>query len=219
MEAVVILLGWVFGVCLHEYAHALAAWHGGDTTVEEKGYLDFNPLIYFRTDLILSLVLPVVFLLLGAVPLMGAAVLVDFTRLRTRHWEAAVSAAGPAANLVLVLLLSAPFALGWMDPTHGLVQAAACLAMLNLYAVLLNLLPIPGLDGYGILDPYLPREVRAVAAELRPYGVFVMFGVVSIPAVGRLLLEGVVRGIDLLGIPVLTALQGFAHLDVFRIRL
>ena len=44
MNFIIIFFGWLFSLCLHEFSHALVAYHGGDTTVKEKGYLTFNPL-------------------------------------------------------------------------------------------------------------------------------------------------------------------------------
>ena len=46
MTFLVVLIGWIFSLCLHEFSHSLVAYYGGDTTVREKGYLTFNPLKY-----------------------------------------------------------------------------------------------------------------------------------------------------------------------------
>lgn len=43
MATIVVFLGWIFSLCLHEFSHALVAYCGGDTSVKEKGYLTFNP--------------------------------------------------------------------------------------------------------------------------------------------------------------------------------
>ena len=64
---------WVFSVCLHEFGHALVAFYGGDYTVKEKGYLTLNPIHY--THPVYSLVMPLVFLVLGGMGLPGGAVL------------------------------------------------------------------------------------------------------------------------------------------------
>src|SRR5687768_15540217 len=46
MTFAIVLFGWIFSLCLHEFSHALVAYYGGDYTVREKGYLTFNPLKY-----------------------------------------------------------------------------------------------------------------------------------------------------------------------------
>ena len=153
----VVIVGWIFSLCLHEFSHALVAYYGGDTSVREKGYLTFNPLKY--THPVYSILLPMVFLLLGGIGLPGGAVYIETWRLRSKRWESAVSLAGPAANLVLGVVLSivlhfAPAAGG--DVWPGL----AFLALLQVMAAVLNLIPVPPFDGYGVLAPYLESDLR-----------------------------------------------------------
>ncbi len=61
----IVLFGWIFSLCLHEFSHALVAYYGGDYTVREKGYLTFNPLKY--THPLFSILLPMLFLVLGGI--------------------------------------------------------------------------------------------------------------------------------------------------------
>jgi Zn-dependent protease len=160
MTFVLVLVGWVFSLCLHEFSHALVAYLGGDTTVREKGYLTFNPLKY--THPVYSLLLPMLFLLMGGIGLPGGAVYIETWRLRSRRWESAVSLAGPAANLVLAVLLAIVLRFAPVGPTNGSIwPALGFLAFLQVTAVVLNLLPVPPFDGYGALAPYLKPELRA----------------------------------------------------------
>src|SRR5271169_6830844 len=108
-----VTVGWVFSVCLHEFGHALVAYKGGDYTVREKGYLTLNPIRY--TDPLYSLVMPLMFLFLGGIGLPGGAVYINDHLLRSKGWRTAVSLAGPAMNALLVLLLCIPFWLGIID--------------------------------------------------------------------------------------------------------
>ena len=147
---------WVFSVCLHEFGHALVAYYGGDHTVKEKGYLTLNPIHYSHP--VYSLVMPLVFLFLGGMGLPGGAVYINDHLLRSRGWRTAVSLAGPLMNVLLVLLLCIPFWLGIMDPRFG--PALAFLIQLELSAILFNLVPVPPLDGFQALAPWLPTEVR-----------------------------------------------------------
>ena len=61
--------GWMISLCLHEFGHAIVAYFGGDTSVKDKGYLTLNPLNY--TDPGLSLLLPMIFLVMGGIALPG----------------------------------------------------------------------------------------------------------------------------------------------------
>jgi len=105
----IVTVGWVFSLCLHEFAHAWVAYRGGDHTIREKGYLTFNPLKY--VDPFFSLVLPILFVLLGGIGLPGGAVYIDRSLLRSRVIETAVSLAGPLANFILVIILGGPCSL------------------------------------------------------------------------------------------------------------
>jgi Zn-dependent protease len=151
-----VTVGWVFSVCLHEFGHALVAYKGGDYTVREKGYLTLNPIHY--TDPVYSLVMPFVFLFLGGIGLPGGAVYINDHLLRSKGWRTGVSLAGPAMNVLLTLLLCIPFWLGVMDQRFG--PGLAFLIQLEISAVLFNLIPIPPLDGYRALSPWIPEEVN-----------------------------------------------------------
>jgi Zn-dependent protease len=174
-----VLICWIFSVCVHEFAHALAAYLGGDTSVREKGYLGFNVFAY--VDPVTSLLLPALFLLMGGLPLPGGAVRIEVHRLRGRHWPAIVSAAGPASNFVLFLILAAIVhpRTGLVDPhdAHPPMWAMllGAITVLQLFAVLFNLLPVPPLDGFGIIEPYLPPEVAEKARSLGWGGLFVLY--------------------------------------------
>ena len=97
MTFLIVLAGWIFSLCLHEFSHALVAYRGGDYTVKEKGYLSFNPLKY--THPIFSIVLPIIFLLLGGIGLPGGAVYIETWRIRDRRILSLMSLAGPASVL------------------------------------------------------------------------------------------------------------------------
>jgi len=167
-----VLFLWIFSVCLHEFAHAAVAYRGGDITVKDKGYLSMNPLNYL--DPIGSIVLPVVFLVMGGIGLPGAAVYIDRRLLRSAHWDSAVSLAGPAMNLLLLFLLAGILALPEVrNSAHA--PALAFLALLQASAVILNLLPLPGFDGYGAIWPYLPDALRAQFDRYAGYAVLALF--------------------------------------------
>src|SRR3954451_7457903 len=81
-----VFIGWVMSVTLHEFAHGVVAYWGGDYTIRERGGLTLNPIQY--VDPLMSIVLPVVFLLMGGIPLPGGATYVRRDLLRSRGWDA-----------------------------------------------------------------------------------------------------------------------------------
>ncbi|HEY3696737.1 site-2 protease family protein [Phenylobacterium sp.] len=151
-----VLVGWVLAVMAHEFGHALVAWLGGDHTVAAKGYLTLDPRHYL--DAGTSLVIPLVVLAVGGVGLPGGAVYLRPDLMRGPLWRAAASLAGPGMTLVVLLFLSGGLAVlrAAAPDAQALAPALAFLAFLQATAFCLNLLPIPGLDGYGALRPFLP---------------------------------------------------------------
>lgn len=158
---VFVIFGWLVSLCLHEFGHAYSAWRFGDRDVAARGYLTLNPLKYSHP--LLSLGLPILFIALGGIGLPGGAVYVQ-TGWMTARQRTLVSLAGPAVNLVFAVVLLALTRLLY-DPAHSVFWAGvAFLGFLQVTAFLLNMLPIPGLDGYGALEPHLsPQTQRAVA--------------------------------------------------------
>ncbi len=154
-----VMVGWVLAVMAHEFSHAATAYLAGDHTVAAKGYLSFDPRRY--GDLGTSLVIPLLALALGGVGFPGGAVYLRHDLMRSRTWRAAASLAGPAATLVVLLVLSfgLSFWRGWGvegDGAMALFEALTVLAFLQAMALILNLLPIPGLDGFNAVRPFLP---------------------------------------------------------------
>ena len=166
-----VTVAWVFSLCLHEYTHARVALAGGDVTVVDKGYLSMNPLRYMHP--FYSIVIPMAFLAMGGIGLPGGAVYIDRSRLRSKWWDSAISVAGPLSNAILALAFA--MALRALPEGHKLGPPLAFICMLQVTAVALNLLPVPPLDGYGILAPFLPRDVRATADRAGRWTILVLF--------------------------------------------
>src|SRR3954451_17640793 len=182
---ILVLGGWSVSLCLHEFGHALVAYRGGDWTVREKGYLTLD--IRRDTNVALTFVLPVLFLLLGGIPLPGGAVWVNHGLIRRNGVRALVSLAGPLTNLVLGVLLTTAVALVPMP--IGLAVGLSALALIQVLAFLLNILPVPGLDGFGILEPFLPSSARRAAARVRPWAPIALFVLIlGVPGVASALL-------------------------------
>jgi Zn-dependent protease len=209
---VFVTTAWVVTLCLHEFGHALVAYRNGDLSVAHRGYLTLDPLRY--THAVFSIVLPILFLLLGGIGLPGGAVFIDRRALRSRAAQSGVSAAGPLVNLAVAIVLALAFWIGWgargADALYsgGLYEsgalfwvAVAFLLFLQVTAAILNLLPVPGLDGYGIIEPYLPRPWAARAARIAPYAVLGLFALLWIPAVNGAFFSAIYGLVALLGVP------------------
>ena len=181
----VVIIGWVFSLCLHEFSHALVAYWGGDWTVREKGYLTFNPLKY--THPVFSLLLPLLFLVMGGIGLPGGAVYIETWRLRNRYWLSAMSLAGPMANVLVAILLSIFLNLTSIGST-AVGPGLAFLAYLQFMAVVLNLLPVPPFDGFGVIEPFLSNDLRMRIAPIRGGFIWIVFFILwFVPFAGRLL--------------------------------
>jgi Zn-dependent protease len=181
-----VLVMWVFSVCLHEFGHAWVAERGGDYTVREKGYLSMNPVHYVHP--VTSFLLPMLFMAFGGIGLPGGAVYIERHLLRSRAWETGVSLAGPAMNLLLVIIsaLALRFVLIPHYPGNSATYAMAFVLQLQISAVLFNLLPIPPLDGFHAIEPYLSSEWRESILPFANYGIFVLFILFrSVPALNN----------------------------------
>lgn len=175
-----VTFGWITSLCIHEFGHALVAYLGGDRSVVASGYLTLNPLRY--TNLLLSLIMPVIFLLLGGIGLPGGAVYINHSALRSKAWSSAVSAAGPVGTLLCGLLVALPFLLpgriAWLSAGNFNFWAAlAFLGFIEAVAILLNLLPVPGLDGFGIIRPWLPYSLQDLAIRVGGIGLLAVFAI------------------------------------------
>ncbi|MEP6478356.1 MAG: site-2 protease family protein [Rhodoglobus sp.] len=203
---------WVVSLCLHEFAHALVAYRSGDESVAYRGYLDLNPLRY--THVMYSIVLPLLFVILGGIGLPGGAVFINRGALRTRFSRSAVSAAGPLTNAVVAVLLAIAFA--FREGSSPFWVAVAFLMLLQVTAALLNLLPVPGLDGFGIIEPYLSRETVAGAMRVAPYTVIGLFALLWIPQLNQAFF-GLIYGIlSLLHVPAILVGSGYALFQFWR---
>ncbi|WP_037577053.1 site-2 protease family protein [Phaeacidiphilus oryzae] len=189
-----VISGWLVSLCLHEYAHARTALHSGDIGVGVRGYLTLNPLKY--THPVYSFLLPVVFIIIGGIALPGGAVFIDRGRIRKRGQHSLISAAGPAINALFAVACLLPLGAGWLDsaPTE-FAAALGYLGALEVIATVLNLVPIPGLDGYGIIEPWLSYQTRRAFAPFAPYGMMAIFVLLWTPSLNQWFFTDIVGGV------------------------
>jgi Zn-dependent protease len=179
---ILVIAGFLVSLCLHEFAHAYTAWRFGDRDVETRGYLTLNPLKYSHP--LLSLGLPALFIALGGIGLPGGAVYVR-TSWMTKRQKTLVSLAGPATNVLFaaaLLVLTRALA----DSAHGVFwSGVAFLAFLQVTAAFLNLLPVPGLDGYSALEPHLSPQTQRMLEPAKGWAFFVLLLLLFTPQVNR----------------------------------
>lgn len=198
MTFTIVLFGWIFSLCLHEFSHALVAYWGGDYTVREKGYLTFNPLKY--THPLFSLILPVVFLLMGGIGLPGGAVYIERDRIRSRFLLSVMSLAGPASNLLVAAILG--FILRfWPSIDERFLPGLSFLLVLQVSAVLFNLIPLPPFDGYSVLEPFLHPVVREQFDRFRGVTIWIiLLAFWYVPFISNKFWEGVYNFSTILGV-------------------
>lgn len=183
-----VMVGWLLSVMAHEFGHALVGYLAGDHTVKAKGYLDFDPRRY--ADPVTSLGIPILALALGGVGFPGGAVYLRTDLMRSRLWRAAASLAGPAVTAAIFVGLT--LGLNLWAATGGagveLYPALSVLAFLQAMALILNLLPIPGLDGFNAIRPFLPKAWAPAIHKLQGLGMVLLLALVFlVPGAGAAL--------------------------------
>ncbi|MBI3927137.1 MAG: site-2 protease family protein [Armatimonadetes bacterium] len=173
LSVVAILLAFV----VHEYAHGYVAYRLGDPTPKYEGRLSLNPLIHL--DPIGSLVMLSSMIVSNGQVVIGWAKPVQFDTENLRHEfldAAVIAAAGPVSNVLLAFLCGLPSLLGLVDPRFVLPLVAA-----NLGLGMFNLLPVPPLDGWKVLQGLLPRSLarsmRGAEARAGMVPLFVLLAV------------------------------------------
>ena len=175
IEAVIIfIVVIVLAFAYHEFAHAIVADYLGDPTPRAAGRITLNPLPH------LSLPLLVTLLLFG----FGGAytpIRPHLLRGNMRRSHALVAVAGPAANILMAILFALPMRL--LDPdillsNDTLFNFLQQGVFLNVFLALFNLLPIPPLDGFTILQGLVPHELARQMDVARQYGLLILLAII-----------------------------------------
>lgn len=194
-QIVIAFLVLLFSLTVHEASHAWAAYRCGDPTARALGRMTLNPAAHI--DPIGTVVFPLI-AIATHVPVIGWAkpVPVNEGRLRSpRRDMMLVAAAGPASNLVLAIGAAALVRI--MLPLSGagseagpgglLAEALARLLEINVLLAIFNMLPIPPLDGSGVLEGLLPPAAGVVFAKIRPYGFVLLYALLLTGTLGALI--------------------------------
>ncbi len=196
-KIVVYALPVVFAITVHEAAHGYAARFFGDMTADRAGRISLNPIKHI--DPVGTILLPALTLMIGGI-LFGWAkpVPVDFSRLRNPKRDMLwVAAAGPASNLLMALFwalminISPSVPANYSEPLALMGQAGV---MINVVLMVLNLLPLPPLDGGRITVSLLPNHLAYKFAQIERYG-FIILIVLLVTGVLSSIMEPLIRAV------------------------
>ncbi|MBI9021441.1 MAG: site-2 protease family protein [Verrucomicrobia bacterium] len=153
-----------FSICCHEYAHAYTALRVGDDTAARAGHLTLNPLVQMGIQ---SLIMLVLFgIARGAVP-------VGLENVRKPRNRALISLAGPLSNLILCFIFSLLLVIAQAAKADRVVQFLFIGGAVNGMLFVLNILPVPVLDGFAVLSAFNAK--LEVFAQKHATAVFLVF--------------------------------------------
>lgn len=181
----------LFAITLHEAAHGYVAKHFGDMTAYQMGRISLNPARHI--DPVGTILLPLLTLALGGV-LFGWAkpVPVNFGALRNPKKDMLwVALAGPASNLVMALGWALLFKMSYVYPdnyyTEPLMDMAKIGIQINVVLLVLNLIPLPPLDGGRVAISLLPHRQAYQLSKIEPYGMMILIVLAISPVLGWVL--------------------------------
>jgi Zn-dependent protease len=201
LVGIIIWAGWVFSLYLREFSQALVAHWAGDTSLKNKGSLIFNPFERYKHVAPIHRVIFILFLIMGGVWLPGGIAYINQRKIRNRLLRSIVAAARPISSILISLILSFYFQNITRDiliieskitGNLWLPVSIAFLAYLQVFTAVFNLIPIPGLDGYDIIDPWLSNHVRSKFNYLRKYNTLIIIGLLWWSAFSFQLIEIIV---------------------------
>jgi Zn-dependent protease len=180
----------VFAITVHEAAHGYAAKYFGDLTAEKLGRITLNPIKHI--DPIGTILLPALTLMLGGI-LFGWAkpVPVNFANLRNPKKDMLwVAAAGPAANFLMAIFWT--LVLNYSSSFLGsagffFLEMSKVGIMINLVLMVLNLLPLPPLDGGRIAVSLLPMNLAVMLSQLERYGFIILIALMFTGILGKII--------------------------------
>jgi len=167
----------IFAITVHEAAHGYAAKHFGDMTAFNAGRITLNPIKHI--DLFGTILLPAMTILLGGI-LFGWAkpVPVDFGRLRHPKKDMLwVAAAGPVSNFLMAIfwVFVIKFSMGAPEAiSFPLAEMGKAGISINIVLMVLNLLPLPPLDGGRIAVSLLPMPYAIKFAQIERFGFLIL---------------------------------------------
>jgi Zn-dependent protease len=184
---VIIYVVFLFSTVLHELSHAVMAYQWGDSTAKDLGRFTLNPLPHI--DPIGTVLMPLLMLFMsGGSGIMGwASTPVDRSRMRDPRWgDFWTSFAGPLTNLaiaiisaILLKIVYSSAGVGLGDYRRSISFLLSTSMQLNLFLMVLNLLPIPPLDGGHMLRNLLPERFNDLFEQIGQFGIIILIAVAA----------------------------------------
>jgi Zn-dependent protease len=202
---------WTLSIIFHEFAHAFLAWRGGDRSVPQRGYLTLDPRKY--THPVMSFGLPLFFIIMGGIGLPGGAVLLNRSVLSGPR-ASIVALAGPLTNLALGCISLAVLGFGVVDfeTQPYLTAAIGFFGFLQIAVFVLNMIPIPGFDGYAVIEPTLSPSTQELMRPVARYGPLVAILLLwQVEPVGDAFRAAIDLFTELFGVDTLFAECGLEH--------
>ena len=180
----------ILGITVHEVAHGWIARKLGDNTAFMLGRLTLNPIKHI--DPMGTILIPGMLLLLQAGFIFGYAKPVPINWKNLHHPKrdmALVAAAGPVANLLMAIAWALLLRLGVVLGDSGLALVYMGVAGISINGILmiLNLLPLPPLDGGRVMTGLLPGPMAYKFSRIEPYGFFILIGLLVTGVLGAVL--------------------------------
>jgi Zn-dependent protease len=199
----------LFAITIHEASHGWAAYKMGDPTAYAMGRITLNPIAHI--DPIGTILLPLILVVMGAPPFGWAKpVPVNPLNLRDpRRDNLIISAAGPLSNFSVAFVaflgiqllkvlnpgLFNPYS-GFSGPASGIFLILYYTVLINVILAIFNLIPIPPLDGSGVLMGLISEEAAEKYEQIRPYGFMILLLLIMTGFIGRIL-GGIMRIVNL----------------------
>lgn len=174
----------IFAITLHEAAHGYVAKYFGDFTAFNQGRVSLNPTKHI--DPVGTILVPATLFIISKIT-MGAGFLfgwakpvpVNFANLRHPKQDMLwVAAAGPGANLIMAFFWALVIKLAMVMPINDLTNPMILMGIagieINVILMVLNLLPLPPLDGGRMAVSLLPHRIANYFARIEPYGFMIL---------------------------------------------
>ena len=188
VSGLILYLGLLVLLTLHEFGHAWMAWKLGDNTAFSQGRVSLNPLVHI--DPVGTVVLPLLLIFLapgGFFAGWAKPVPVNSDNFRNpRTDDIMVTLAGPWMNLLLAIAIMGLARVGYMVHSSGMMEVCLNTSRLSLLLCFFNLLPIPPLDGSHVARALIGMSQEAYQ-QIARYGMFILILVLQVPLVQQLL--------------------------------
>ena len=183
----------LFAITLHEAAHGWVASKLGDPTARQLGRITMNPIKH--VDLVGTVIIPLVLALSRTGFIFGWAKPVPVD---PRHFKqplldmALVALAGPVSNFVMacgwaLVITSSKGMLADSSMAIHLMRAGQAGMLINIVLMVLNLVPIPPLDGGRVVAGVLPKDIALAYMRIEPFGMWIIIALLFSGLLGKIL--------------------------------